>query len=275
MTSIPGSYYVQYSTISGCIGYSDTVEVTSLLAPSAVITLSDSAYFCLGDTLVISAEPGHSYVWSTGEQGASIDVVTSGDYWVEITSPAGCMTQSDTISAVMLPGVVLPVLFTSNAFAANGDTTNFKMIPYNQAFTYTWSVIGGSIIAGQGGENVDILWQSTPGDTAVVKLIVDNGLCVDSTTLKVYITTIGTSESYLDNLKLYPNPATGRLYVEGLNEQSNILICEVIDAMGQKIQIIKLAEERFIDIEMLPAGTYTLRLSDGLSQSVYRFVKIR
>jgi hypothetical protein len=225
--------------------------------------------------LVISAEPGHSYVWSTGEQGASIDVVTSGDYWVEITSPAGCMTQSDTISAVMLPGVVLPVLFTSNAFAANGDTTNFKMIPYNQAFTYTWSVIGGSIIAGQGGENVDILWQSTPGDTAVVKLIVDNGLCVDSTTLKVYITTIGTSESYLDNLKLYPNPATGRLYVEGLNEQSNILICEVIDAMGQKIQIVKLAEERFIDIEMLPAGTYTLRLSDGLNQSVYRFVKIR
>ena len=275
VTSIAGSYYVQYLTISGCIGYSDTVVVNSLIAPSAELTLSDSAYFCLGDTLVLSAEPGHSYIWNIGEQNASIDVVTTGDYWVEITSAAGCMTQSDTVSAVMLPGVVLPVLFTSNTFAANGDTTNFKMIPYNQAFTYTWSVIGGSIIAGQGGENVDILWQSTPGDTAVVKLIVDNGLCIDSTSFKVYITTIGASESYLDNLKLYPNPAIERLYVEGLNEHSNTLICEVVDALGQKLQMVKLGEERFIDIRMLPAGTYTLRLSDGMNQSVYRFVKIR
>lgn len=276
VTSIPGNYYVQYTTVNGCVGYSDTTLITSLLAPSAELTLSDSAYFCLGDTLVISAEPGHSYMWNTGEQNTSIDVVTSGDYFVEITSPAGCVTQSDTVSAVMLPGVVLPVLFTSNAFAANGDTTNIKMIPYNQAYTYLWSVNGGSILSGQGGENVDILWQGTPGDTAVVQLIVDNGLCLDSTTFKVYITTVGLGESYLNALILYPNPAVDRLYVEGLQQPLNVSIAyEVVDALGQKILDGKFGDEQFIEISVLPAGAYTLRISDGIKQANYRFVKLR
>lgn len=261
VTSIPGNYYVQYSTVNGCVGYSDTTLITSLLAPSAELTLSDSAYFCLGDTLVISAEPGHSDMWNTGEQNTSMDVVTSGDFFVEITSPAGCVTQSDTVSAVMLPGVVLPVLFTSNAFAANGGTTNIKMIPYNRAYTYLWSVNGGSILSGQVGENVDILWQGTPGDAAVVQLIVDNGLCLDSTTFKVYITTVGLGESYLNELILFPNPAVDRLYMEGLQQPLNVTIAyEVVDALGQKILDGKFGDEQFIEISVLPAGAYTLRI---------------
>ncbi|HAG06173.1 MAG TPA: hypothetical protein DCG68_04845 [Cryomorphaceae bacterium] len=275
ITSLPGSYYVQYMTNSGCVGYSDTVVVTSLFGPSAALTLSDSSYFCLGDTLSISAEPGHSYMWNTGAQNSTIQVFSSGDYWVEITSTSGCMTQSDTVNTVMLPGVVLPVLFTSNTFAANGDTTNIQMIPYNQAFTYTWSVIGGSIIAGQGSENVDVLWQGTPGDTAVVQLIVDNGLCLDSTTFKVFIATVGVPESISGEIFIYPIPASQEIQIDGLSDPLSQWSFTIFDPAGNQVLKGWLGLQNSVDISTLAGGAYYMELSNGESSTLKRFLKIR
>ena len=275
ITSLPGSYYVQYMTNSGCVGYSDTVVVTSLLGPSAALTLSDSSYFCLGDTLSISAEPGHSYMWNTGAQNSTIQVFSSGDYWVEITSTSGCMTQSDTVNTVMLTGVALPVLFTGNAFAANGDTTNIKMIPYNQAFTYTWSVIGGSIIAGQGSEDVDVLWQGIPGDTAVVQLIVDNGLCMDSAILKVFITTVGVHESISGEIFIYPIPASQEIQIDGLSDPLSQWSFIIFDPAGNQVLKGWLGLQNSVDISTLAGGAYYMELSNGESSTLKRFLKIR
>jgi len=262
-------------TNSGCVGYSDTVVVTSLLGPSAALTLSDSSYFCLGDTLSISAEPGHSYMWNTGAQNSTIQVFSSGDYWVEITSTSGCMTQSDTVNTVMLTGVALPVLFTGNAFAANGDTTNIKMIPYNQAFTYTWSVIGGSIIAGQGSENVDVLWQGIPGDTAVVQLIVDNGLCMDSAILKVFITTVGVHESISGEIFIYPIPASQEIQIDGLSDPLSQWSFTIFDPAGNQVLKGWLGLQNSVDISTLAGGAYYMELSNGESSTLKRFLKIR
>ena len=273
LTFSPGSYFAQLTTTDGCIFYSDTIVVSSLSAPSSMLTLSDSSYFCLGDTLSIAADPGHSYIWNNGEQDSMIFVASSGDFWVEITSNTGCTTQSDTVTAVMLPGVVLPVLFTSNAFAANGDTSNIKMIPYDQSMSYTWSVVGGNIIAGQGGENIDILWQGIPGDTAIVQLVVDNGLCLDSTTIKIYITTVGIGESHLGNFKLYPNPAVQVLNVEREVGEMRPISYVIYNALGENVQLGILTES--ISIESLPSGTYTLKISDGSYDAIYKFVKMQ
>lgn len=270
VTSIPGSHYVQYTTNNGCTGNSDTVVVTSHLAPSAELNLPDSTYFCLGDTLTISAELGHSYLWNTGEQNAAIQVVTPGDFWVELTSATGCMTQSDTVSAVMSPGVILPVLFTSYAFAASGDTTNIKMIPFNQAYTYIWSVIGGSIIAGQGGENVDVYWhQGAPGDTSLVQLIVDNASCVDSMTLKIFITDVGIGESISNNFSIYPNPSNTRIFIDGIILHLSPTLFSIFDNLGRKISEGYVNEENSINIENLMEGVYVLHIANvGYSASL-------
>jgi hypothetical protein len=275
ITSIPGSYSTQYTTQSGCVGYSDTIIVNALSAPSAGLVLSDSAYFCFGDTLIISAEPGHSYTWNTGEQGTSIQILTTGNYWAEITSTSGCKTYTDTVSTVMLPGVIFPVLLPSNLFPSSGDTSNIKMIPYNQAYTYTWSVVGGIIVSGQGGESVDVLWQGSSSDTALVQLIIYNGLCSDSTTLKIYISTMGIWGEHLDRLRLYPNPAKNLLYLDGPIELTNPIRFEIYDPLGRLVNRGFFNHERSIDVQLLPNGLYSLHLSDGVNYAVYRFLKVK
>ena len=147
------------------------------------------------------------------------------------------------------------------------------MIPYDQSMSYTWSVVGGNIIAGQGGGNIDILWQGIPGDTAIVQLVVDNGLCLDSTTIKIYITTVGIGESHLGNFKLYPNPAVQVLNVEREVGEMRPISYVIYNALGENVQLGILTES--ISIESLPSGTYTLKISDGSYDAIYKFVKMQ
>ena len=71
-----------------------------------VPNLPDTIYKCKGDTVTLDAGPGGSaYLWSTGETTQTIDVVTPGKYWVNVTSTAdGCTyTIPDTVIVVDYP----------------------------------------------------------------------------------------------------------------------------------------------------------------------------
>ncbi len=272
-TQLGGQYFAYWTTNDGCQGYSDTVVVSNLTSPSQMISISDSNYFCLGDTLTLSAEPGHSYMWSTGDLDSAIQVFSSGSYWVDITGQNGCGSMSDTITTVMLNGVALPVLLIGNSFAANGDTTNIKMIPYNPSYTYQWSVIGGSIIQGPAADNIDIIWQSAPGDTAMVQLIVDNGVCHDSTESKIYITLVGFDENPLGIIYISPNPASQVLTIHSNLDAQNLSYF-IYNKLGQVIQSGKVDVHGNIDIASIPNGPYFLSILKEETTSHMRFIKV-
>jgi hypothetical protein len=272
-TQLGGQYFAYWTTNDGCQGYSDTVVVSNLTSPSQMISISDSNYFCLGDTLTLSAEPGHSYMWSTGDLDSAIQVFSSGSYWVDITGQNGCGSMSDTITTVMLNGVALPILLIGNSFAANGDTTNIKMIPYNPSYTYQWSVIGGSIIQGPAADNIDIIWQSAPGDTAMVQLIVDNGVCHDSTESKIYITLVGFDENPLGIIYISPNPASQVLTIHSTLDAQNLSYF-IYNKLGQVIQSGKVDVHGNIDIASIPNGPYFLTILKEETTSHMRFIKV-
>lgn len=74
--------------------FADDVLVTEL---SDLDVLNDTT-LCAGETLVLSVPAGAgSYIWSTGDTTASISVTTTGDYWVELTTPCGTFTDSASI----------------------------------------------------------------------------------------------------------------------------------------------------------------------------------
>ena len=72
-----------------------------IIHPLPIIDLNDVIALCLDDLpLTINAstnQAGDTYLWSTGETTAAIDVYPSGlgDYWVTITTPFGCETTHD------------------------------------------------------------------------------------------------------------------------------------------------------------------------------------
>lgn len=70
------------------------------------IQLSQDTAMCDGNYLTIDAGEGfHSYLWQTGDTVQSITVNTSGTYWVEVATEAGC-TNRDTINVEFYPNPV-------------------------------------------------------------------------------------------------------------------------------------------------------------------------
>ena len=83
----PGLYFDTIVGVNGC----DSLLSLSLsmdLMPS--VSLETTGSFCEQETVEISVQPFVSYLWSTGETNASIDVNEPGDYSVEVIDMQGC-----------------------------------------------------------------------------------------------------------------------------------------------------------------------------------------
>ena len=63
----------------------------------------------------------NSYLWSNSSQNNSINVTTSGSYWLKVTDNNGCMGY-DTIK--ILPKQCTTNVFFPSAFSPNGDSKN-------------------------------------------------------------------------------------------------------------------------------------------------------
>ncbi len=74
--------------------------------------------------------------------------------------------------------------------------------------------------------------------------------------------------STLSNVKVYPNPADDRIYIEGMQPPSKAVVSSMV---GQQLIVTDIrGSSQSLDISLLSAGTYLLRLigKDGLSTSI-------
>lgn len=96
-----GSYTVTVTDENGCVGTSPltTIEVYSL--PNADIIADGPIEFCDGDSVLLTATGGQSYVWSTGETTNSIVVTTAGNYYVVADNQFGCVDTSASVDVLI------------------------------------------------------------------------------------------------------------------------------------------------------------------------------
>jgi hypothetical protein len=97
----PGVYSVQVVNGSGCLRR-DTVRIG--LAAPVQVRLGADTVVCVGQVLRLrprSSGPSLSFRWQDGSTLETLTVSTSGTYWVEATSPAGC-SQRDSVRVVYL-----------------------------------------------------------------------------------------------------------------------------------------------------------------------------
>ncbi len=95
-----GSYWVY--NFAGCNKVViDTFNITFI--PSPVVNLGNDTAFCKGDTLTLtSVQPaGYTLLWSTGNIGNTIQVYSTGNYWLTVNDK-GCTT-TDTINVTVTP----------------------------------------------------------------------------------------------------------------------------------------------------------------------------
>ena len=133
--SAAANYGLTVGNAAGCTAAAAPVAVTSLSAPTAVITANGPTTFCQGGTVVLSATPASSYLWSNGATTQSIAVQNAGLYTVQVTAN-GC---SATSTATTIVVTTLPTA----TITANGPTTFCQggsvVLSAPTASNYLWS----------------------------------------------------------------------------------------------------------------------------------------
>ena len=94
--SSAGEYIAEVTDLaSGCAGF-DTVNVS--VFPESSLSLGDDRQFCIGDTVILDAEPGFtSYTWSDGSTNQTNTITAFGEVSVTIVDTNNCVLQ-DTIN---------------------------------------------------------------------------------------------------------------------------------------------------------------------------------
>ncbi|MDP4806766.1 MAG: T9SS type A sorting domain-containing protein [Crocinitomicaceae bacterium] len=221
--STAGTYVLTATAANGC---SDTtsIDVAVNALPANFIVASGPLSFCEGESVVLSAAAGNTYVWSNTAQSSSINVTTSGSYSATVTSPAGC---SVTTNAVAVQ-VNQPTTSTINATGVADYILNDIM--YTQSGTYTQTLT--------------------------------NAAGCDSTITLNLTLTVGLDEQTVVSFSVQPNP-TDAVFTLKASEAlySNYVIQ---DAQGKVVATGALnGTSTTIDIDQVARGIYFLKVAEA------------
>ena len=110
----PGGYFTAI-TNPPCFAFTNVLYV-QYVNSAAAITPSGPTSFCPGDSVVLSATPGVSYLWSNGATSQNITVFGAGSYQCTVSFGGNCVGTSNTVNTTLLAGLTLNV-------AASGPLT--------------------------------------------------------------------------------------------------------------------------------------------------------
>lgn len=131
-TNSAGSYKVRVTnTLSGCFKTSSVITVT-ISTPIATVSASGPLIFCAGGNVVLSANAGLSYLWSTGATTSSITVTASGSYNVTVTIATGCTATSATTIVTVSP---LPTITASDTIICSPSSL---LLVASAGTSYQW-----------------------------------------------------------------------------------------------------------------------------------------
>ncbi|MEA3446576.1 MAG: gliding motility-associated C-terminal domain-containing protein, partial [Bacteroidota bacterium] len=247
LDSIPeGLYFVTVTDNNSCFEV-DSIEISGPANPLG-LELSGVDVNCNSTTsgsvscLVSGGTYPFTYVWSTGANTQNLDSLTNGMYMLTVSDYNGC-TSSGTVE-IFLPVYVnadLNVLSNYNGFnvscyGADDGMVNVNVLQGTPPYTYQWS-------NGASGQSLDNLFA---GVYAVI--ITDAVGC-----------------SFIDTLQLFQPP---ELHVSPLVVAPN---CPTVDDGSIQLNVnggippysFAWSNQEFTeDIFNLPAGTYTITVSD-------------
>ncbi|HWR33898.1 MAG TPA: hypothetical protein VN451_10240, partial [Chitinophagaceae bacterium] len=129
------------------------VTLTITQVPAATITAGGATTFCQGGNVVLTANAGTSYLWSTGATTQSITVSTAGSYSVTVTT-GSCVSTSPSTTVTVNP---LPAASVS----AGGPTT------FCQGLSVVLTASAGSSWLWSNGATTQSITVTTSGNYSV------------------------------------------------------------------------------------------------------------
>lgn len=166
-----GSYTVTFVDQNACVFvYTTNIDESPLFEPT--ITAGGPTTFCAGDSVILTATAGNTYLWSNGATTQSITVVASGVFTVNVITDEGCAGDSDPTQVTVNPlptPTVTPV--GSTTFCDGGSVT----LTTGSYASYLWST----------GETTQTIVVTTSGNYSVT---VTNGNSCEGTSADLSVT---------------------------------------------------------------------------------------
>lgn len=256
-----GTYNVTVTDANGCSMVKSVEVEEPLRLNSTVFSRQDVS--CYGaedgivDVNVSGGTPPYSFVWSHGASTSTLNNLSGGTYTLTVTDANGC---SDSLSETIAEPYTFPIGAISGPIFTGPSQIEEYSIPPQSGASYSWVSQGGSVVAGQGTREVSIDWAQF-GMQALTVTVTSGDTC-DQETLMIEVNAdFSLSESaVLSSVRVYPNPTTGVLTIE-LPDPSMAEMIEVFDAAGKRVFITtELFETQSLDLSILAAGAYTLRV---------------
>ncbi len=221
-----GTYTQTLVNTAGC----DSIITLNLTILNSVNTLTTSA--CNSYTL-----NGQTYT-------------TSGTYTQTLVNTAGC-DSTITLNLTINKVTDISTSVSGVTITANNNSASYLWLNCDNNFAPISGATGQSFTATSNGNYAVQLTQ--------------NG-CVD-TSACVAITTIGVIEnSFLDNLRVYPNPTNGIIHIDFGKEQETLNV-SLYTLTGQLLENKSYKTSSFIKFEVnAPSGIYLLKISDSDNQ---------
>ena len=256
-----GTYSVLVTDANGCTAR-DTVEVTIHIPQDNF--LPQAVTLCVGDSL--DALSGSSFSWSTGGVGQKEEILVSIIYTVSKLDNNGCRVY-DTTDVTVNPYPVASFSFVKKNELPSTFDVDFSNLS-TDADNVSWDFGDGSSSTQENPTHQ----YATGSYTA--KLISTNS-CGSDTFEMTVAHTAGVENHVLENLKVYPNPASKKLYV---SYKGDMNVDEVVlyDLFGHVIlrHDVKHNPNGIVEIDIhdVASGSYYLSINSEGAKSIVHMI---
>jgi hypothetical protein len=257
-----GGIYSVSKNEEGCMS-----QATIAVSESDGVDLQN-AEVCAGDLpyqVDATIVGGQSYSWSEGSSTATVDLNTTGVYFVTVTDNQGC-SSSDSIffEAIDIPTVGFTETHSGYVYYFNsGNSANV-----GSSASYAWSFGDGSAISTDANPTHQYPWAS-PSTPAVyiTTLTITNACGTNNKSMEIMpdpvgINELGNSISY----NVYPNPSNGFVNVEFTGTVAEQASLRVMDISGRLVSESSANTNDIVTLNLssVASGTYILEVSiDG------------
>ncbi len=266
-TATPWASTVYKLTKTDIASSCSSVDSVAVLIPIPVqVNIVGDTVLCFGDSIHLRANGPDSILWRYNQSGKRFDYVLHITQYIQARAidTNNCVSW-DSVLAIVNP-LPLPNLGPDTSIF---DNDSVVLYPGNFN-SYSWN-------NGSNASSLTVRAASlSPGNYTYSVSVENQFACVNADTVVISITTgINHADLALGNIRIFPNPTKGKLFLKWAKDELKLRVLEVYNTSGQKIiskAIPNNQANAFVNLSTLPKGLYYIKIVADSGEKTFKIV---